>query len=149
MERTTRQSKGKRRKATRSFSERRDSQRAGHTSVRKRQSERSFERECLELIFGILAGGGLTVPRLRAVSEDVFAGLAGSTRQWNAGDLHYFSHLAHILSLWHMLAGYVDGRAAPRPLALFDKGPSLAKLIARVFPEATPEEVLGTLVRVG
>src|SRR3982074_3510187 len=101
MGRTTRQSKGTLRKATPSFSKKRDSAPARDPPPRKLRTATSFERECLELIFGILAGGGLTVPRLRAVSEEVLADLVGSGRQWNAADLHYFSHLAHVLSLWH------------------------------------------------
>jgi len=111
-------------------------------------AEHSFEENCLTLLFDIFAQSGLSVNRLRLVSDRILATLKVSRRVWNPDDLYYFDRLAHVLSLWHLLRDYVD-QGLPRAIPFRGRGPSLSKLIERVYPQERPRTVLETLVRVG
>jgi hypothetical protein len=61
-------------------------------STAKPDTDTSFERECLELLFGILAGSGLSVTRLRKVSEELPSNLRVSRRVWNGYGARCRSH---------------------------------------------------------
>jgi hypothetical protein len=112
----------------------------------KADRQASFETECLELVFGILASSGLPISRLRQVTDQILDSLKPARRTWNPAHIAFFEELTHVLTHWYLLKGYSDSRGAPRALPLHGRDPSLASLIARVFPRANPEQVLGVLV---
>ena len=111
-------------------------------------STQPFEQGFLELVFRILTDSGLAIARIRSVSEGVLGKLRTSRRLWNADDLQVFDRIAHVLSIWHLHSDYVTPAATPRPLRMWGPGPTLSKLIKKVFPHAAPERVLATLKRV-
>jgi len=123
---------------------------------RTRTRDASFEYECLNLFYEILAEAGLPKTRLLEVSKRALAGVKRSRRSWNAEDLAFFQRLPHVVTLWHLLTGYVDSEyvyspARPRKLKLSAPRPqpSLYSLIRRVYPSENPADVFKTLRRVG
>ena len=56
---------------------------------------------------------------------------------------------AHVISSWHSRPEYLDKAGRPRGLHYAGAPPSLKGLISRVLPRAKPDEVLGTLRRLG
>lgn len=104
-------------------------------------------REFLERAARILVECGFHPNDLVREFEEVCSKLKASEHEWNPSTLSYIHDLPQVLTYWHHEPEYVDDRGRPLPLLLFDEGPSLSKLVARVSPSCDPQEVADTLLR--
>ena len=114
-----------------------------------RSSALGTSREFLERVGRILVECGYSPKRLEREFAEICGKLEDPKGQWNPATLGYIADLPHVLTHWHRDPDYLDDHGTPRPLSLRNDGPSLSRLIARVYPSAEPTDVVATLLRIG
>lgn len=115
----------------------------------KRPKTLAFAREALERLAGILVQSGLSPAALAELFESVCAGLKPSAQRCDLEHLADFADLPHVVANWYANEQYLDGAGEPRPLPFEGASPSLAELIARVYPAADPGRVRDQLIDLG
>jgi hypothetical protein len=64
-------------------------------------------------------------------------------------DIDFVADLPHVIALWYSDPHYLDPQGHPRALRFEGKSPSVAALIARVYPHRDTQEVLKKLLATG
>ena len=106
-----------------------------------------FAQFCIQVISELLTGTGTPKARVAFLLQKVTEQLEDRPPQ-DSPPAELIINLPHVASVWHNSPRYLHN-GKPRPLALHDRGPCLAEIIASVYPDRKVEEVLPVLLLSG
>jgi Family of unknown function (DUF6502) len=105
-----------------------------------------YARACLSRLARILVHCGYSPRKLSREFHDICRALKEPARPLDPTIFTYFFDLPHIMSYWYSDPEYLDRRAAPIPLPLRGRSPTLTALVERVLPGEDPASVAQALV---
>ena len=106
-----------------------------------------FAQFCIQVISQLLTGSGTPKARVVSLVQEVTDQLEDGPPQVSP-PVELIINLPHVASVWHNSPRYLHN-GKPRSLALRDRGPCLAEIIASVYPDRKVEEVLPLLLLSG
>jgi hypothetical protein len=123
------------------------SRRASPASRRRSLAGVASSHEFLERLARILVQSGHSPQNLTREFQRICAGLKEPAHAWDPARLNYVSDLPHVLAHWHTDPQYLDSNGEPISIPLRGRGPSFSDLVARTLPEADPQGVVHSLMR--
>lgn len=109
----------------------------------------AFAHEALAHLGNILIHSGVSPVDLLREFRAVCARLPHAAGALNVEDVDFVADLPHVIALWYSDPHYLDPQGHPRALPFEGKSPSVAALIARVYPHRDTQAVLKKLLATG
>jgi len=105
-------------------------------------------RSILRGVASILVGCGYSPRELERQMRSICSALPSPRSPLDPRNLEYVARLPDVIADWNELPLYVEG-GRPRALRLKGAPPSVATLVANIFPEVDPRRVVRSLTRMG